>query len=143
MALVSSEVLSQNWYTGKDRSMLPTNYSEWGSAAILMTSRDQEKEESAEADNENNVGVSISKNTTNVAEALKANMVLLCPMVLPLTEQFRYGLSLVLQKMKILDKKSIYIPDFRKGFEHSCTQISKMTLHRFGNTSSSTWYEPS
>lgn len=67
----------------------------------------------------NKVGLSISKNVENVArEALKANMVCLCPMVLPLTGQIRYGLPLVIQKMKILAEKNIYIPDFRKGFEH-------------------------
>ncbi|CAI9771067.1 unnamed protein product [Fraxinus pennsylvanica] len=187
--VVSSEILSQNWYTGKDRSMLLTNcLFRMGGAAILMSSRDRDRKKSKyvlqnlvrtnraeddqsyacvfqEVDNENKVGVSISKNVLNVAgEALKTNMVLLGPMVLPLTEQFQYGLSLMLQKMKILGKKSIYIPNFRKGFEHFCihaggravimaiekslklqkedVEASKMTLHRFGNTSSSSiWYE--
>lgn len=143
--VVSSEILSQNWYTGKDRSMLLTNcLFRMGGAAILMSSRDQDRKKSKyelqnlvrtnraeddqsyacvfqEVDNENKVGVSISKNVMNVAgEALKTNMVLLGPMVLPLTEQFQYGLSLMLQKLKILGKKGIYIPDFRKGFEHFC-----------------------
>ncbi|KAL2459660.1 putative 3-ketoacyl-CoA synthase 20 [Forsythia ovata] len=187
--VVSSEILSQNWYTGKDRSMLLTNcLFRMGGAAILMSSRDQDKKKAKymlqnlvrtnraeddlsyacvfqEVDNENKVGVSISKNVMNVAgEALKANMVMLGPMVLPLTEQFQYGLSTMFQKMKILSKKSIHIPDFRKGFEHFCihaggravilaiekslklrkedVEASKMTLHRFGNTSSSSiWYE--
>ncbi|KAL2470364.1 putative 3-ketoacyl-CoA synthase 20 [Abeliophyllum distichum] len=187
--VVSSEILSQNWYTGKDRSMLLTNcLFRMGGAAILMSSRDQDKKKAKyvlqnlvrtnraeddlsyacvfqEVDNENKVGVSISKKVMNAAgEALKANMVLLGPMVLPLTEQFQYGLSSMFQKMKILSKKSIHIPDFRKGFEHFCihaggravilaiekslklrqedVEASKMTLHRFGNTSSSSiWYE--
>ncbi|KAK6161097.1 hypothetical protein DH2020_004478 [Rehmannia glutinosa] len=187
--IVSSENMSLNWYTGKNRSMLLTNVLfKMGGAAILMSSRDQDKKEAKymlkhvertniarddqsyacvfqENDDEKKTGVSISKNIASVAgQALKANMAILGPKVLPLAEQFRYGLFLVLRKMMILGKGHFYVPDFGKAFEHFCihaggravitaiekglkmkqedVEASRMTLYRFGNTSSSSiWYE--
>ncbi|KAH6831915.1 3-ketoacyl-CoA synthase 21 [Perilla frutescens var. hirtella] len=187
--IVSSETMNLNWYTGKNRSMLLTNcLFRLGGAAILMSSRDQDKNRAKyglqhlertnraqddqsytcilqELDKEKKLGVSISKNTVTVAgQALKANMAVLGPKVLPLTEQFRYGLFLLMQKMKISRKGSLYIPNFRKAFKHFCIhpggrsvisaiqkslkmqeediEASRMTLYRFGNTSSSSiWYE--
>ncbi|KAL1548464.1 very-long-chain 3-oxoacyl-CoA synthase [Salvia divinorum] len=179
--IVSSEAMNLNWYTGKNRSMLLTNcLFRLGAAAILMSSRDQDKEKAKyslqhlerthkgqddrsysciiqELDQDNKLGVSITKNTVAVAgEALKANMAVLGPRVLPLKEQLTYALSLIIQKTSI--------PKFRNAFEHFCihpggravisaikkslsmkeedVEASRMTLHRFGNTSSSSiWYE--
>lgn len=187
--IVSSEAMNLNWYTGKNRSMLLTNcLFRLGGAAILMSSRDQDKNKAKyglqqlertnraqdeqsyscilqQVDEENKLGVSISKNTVTVAgQALKANMATLGPKVLPLTEQLRYGMFLLMQNMKMLRHGSSYIPDFRKAFEHFCihpggravisaiqkslkmkeedVEASRMTLYRFGNTSSSSvWYE--
>lgn len=187
--IVSSEAMNLNWYTGKNRSMLLTNcLFRLGGAAILMSSRDQDKNKAKyglqqlertnraqdeqsyscilqQVDEENKLGVSISKNTVTVAgQALKTNMATLGPKVLPLTEQLRYGMFLAMQNMKILRKGSSYVPDFRKAFDHFCihpggravisaiqkslkmkeedVEASRMTLYRFGNTSSSSiWYE--
>ncbi|KAB2629366.1 3-ketoacyl-CoA synthase 11-like [Pyrus ussuriensis x Pyrus communis] len=92
------------------------------------------------------VGVSLSKDLMAVAgDALKTNITTLGPLVLPIK----------LLKMKVMP----YIPDFKLAFEHFCIHAggravldeleknlqlsdryiepSRMTLYRFGNTSSS------
>ncbi|GAB4861542.1 inositol polyphosphate kinase kcs1 [Ancistrocladus abbreviatus] len=185
----STENITLNWYFGNDRSMLLCNcIFRMGGAGVLLSNKARDKSRSkyelvhtvrthkGSADNSYNcvyqreddkgiVGVSLARELMAVAgDALKTNITTLGPLVLPLSEQFRFFVSLVKRKVLKMARVKPYIPDFKNAFEHFCIHAggravldelqknlrlsewhmepSRMTLYRFGNTSSSSlWYE--
>ncbi|XP_075477258.1 3-ketoacyl-CoA synthase 11-like [Primulina tabacum] len=186
--VVSMENITLNWYCGNNRSMLVSNcIFRMGGAAILLSNKPSDKHRAKyqlihtvrthkgaddrsyscvfqEEDDKKVIGVALSKDLMAVAgEALKTNITTLGPLVLPMSEQLLFFVTLVARKVLKMKIKP-YIPDFKLAFEHFCIHAggravldeieknlelsewhmepSRMTLYRFGNTSSSSlWYE--
>ncbi|CAA7410421.1 unnamed protein product [Spirodela intermedia] len=111
-----------------------------------------------------NVGVALSKDLVRVAgAALRRHITTLAPRVLPISELLRYACATAVSFI-FNHKQQQHVPDFMRAFEHVClhpggkavvnavgrlmklpetaVEPARMTLHRFGNTSSSSvFYE--
>ncbi|KAL1820282.1 hypothetical protein ACET3Z_015151 [Daucus carota] len=104
-------------------------------------------------------GISLTKDLVRVAGVnLREHIKILAPRVLPVSQLVRYVAAAVAAKMSRGQSKAA-VPDFTTAFEHMCihtggkavieqvgrvlrlddsvTEPARMSLHRFGNTSSS------
>ncbi|TKW14785.1 hypothetical protein SEVIR_5G190000v4 [Setaria viridis] len=181
--IVSTEILSSQYYVGREREMLlPNVLFRMGAAAMIMSNSPERARFRLaravrtvaaagdagyrcvfqEEDDEGNMGIRLSKDLVATAgQTLKSNIVALGPLVLPASEKLLVALSLLKRKLlsRLGSKVRLYRPDFRTAFEHFCihaggrgvidevqrglglsdedAEASRMTLHRFGNTSSS------
>ncbi|XP_068653403.1 3-ketoacyl-CoA synthase 1-like [Aristolochia californica] len=112
-----------------------------------------------EEDADGNMGVALTKDLIRVAaEGLRTHIRSLAPRVLPLSQLLAYAYSVISSKISGGETKA-KVPDFTTAFDHMCvhtggkavieqvgkvlrlsdevTEPARMTLHRFGNTSSS------
>ncbi|PRQ24582.1 putative very-long-chain 3-oxoacyl-CoA synthase [Rosa chinensis] len=116
-----------------------------------------------EEDDKGNLGFALTKDLIPVAGAyLREHIKILAPRVLPLNQLAMYAYSVICSAAtsgKNSKFKPIFVPDFTTAFDHFCihtggkavieqvgrvlrlsdvlTEPARMSLHRFGNTSSS------
>ncbi|GMH30930.1 hypothetical protein Nepgr_032773 [Nepenthes gracilis] len=115
-------------------------------------------------DSEGLKGITVTKDLlTAASKTIEANLAILAPRILPTFDLLRFATNYAIRKLQ-MKKIKPYIPNFRGAVDHFYSHVggkpvldelqrnlslseidmepSRMTLYRFGNTSSSSiWYE--
>ncbi|KAK4416568.1 3-ketoacyl-CoA synthase 6 [Sesamum alatum] len=143
--VISTEIItSPSYYKGSERAMLlPNCLFRMGAAAILLSNKWRDSARAKyklvhvvrtnkgaddksyrciyeQEDKEGKVGINLSKDLMVVAgEALKSNITIIGPLVLPASEQLLFLFTLIGRKL-FNSKWKPYIPDFKQAFEHFC-----------------------
>lgn len=143
--VVSTENITQNWYLGRERSMLITNtLFRMGCSAALLSNRAGDARRAKYKlkctvrthvgsddlaydcifqmeDKEGIRGVKLSKNIMDVADkALKKNITTLAPLAFPFSEHIKFFFHLFRKKVLRVQGLPPYIPDFHNAFDHFC-----------------------
>lgn len=144
--VLSTENITQNWYTGNERAMLVQNtLFRMGGAGIMLTNRSSDKYRSkyrlfctVRVTKANDAGFNsiyqiedpTGKKGMRLApgrelmavmgDALKTNLSTMGPMVLPWSEQIKFFVNLCYRKAFPAKKLPAYVPDFKLAFQHFC-----------------------
>ncbi|CAM0870282.1 unnamed protein product [Alopecurus aequalis] len=143
--VVSTEIITPNYYFGNRRSMHLSNilFRMGASAVLLSTCRLKARfklvhvertlvgaDDGAyrcvhqEEDCEGNRGINLSKDLMAIAgDSLKANATAIGPLVLPTSELIKYVLFTAARKVLHGTKIRAYTPNFRMAFEHFCIHV--------------------
>nr|CAD1830898.1 unnamed protein product [Ananas comosus var. bracteatus] len=132
-AVVTSESISPNWYSGSDKSMMLGNcLFRSGGCALLLTNdpalrgRAKLRLRRLREDDAGLVGFHLSKDLPKAAvRAFVENLRVLAPQILPVRELLRYAVRLARQKLAAAAaapprKGEAARIDFRSGVEHFC-----------------------
>jgi 3-ketoacyl-CoA synthase len=145
--VLSTENITQNWYTGNERPMLVQNtLFRMGGAGIVLTNKPMHRYSSKyrlfctvrvtksasdaayksifqQEDPIGLKGVKLAPGKELMAvmgDALKTNLSTMGPMVLPWSEQIKFFVNLCARKLFPAKKIPAYVPDFKLAFQHFC-----------------------
>lgn len=143
--VVSTENITQNWYPGKERSMLiPNTIFRMGAAAQVLSSSPLHRPRAKYAlrhavrvhlgadekayrcvyqhpDGEGKIGVELNKDLVGVAaRALTVNLGRLGPRILPWSEKLAFAANWAARSLLGQRQIKPYVPDFTRAIDHFC-----------------------
>ncbi|GMJ13545.1 3-ketoacyl-CoA synthase 9 [Hibiscus trionum] len=150
--VISTEILSAGWYSGRERSKLLLNcLFRMGGAAVLLTNRKAASKSSKykltttlrtqtafndkaystairEEDDDGKLGVTVSKALVQAAgEILSSHMAVHGSKTLPLSEKLKHVVSIIRNKIRPKTVE-IYTPSFKTAIQYFCLPTSGRAL---------------